>query len=112
AVNTCLNELKRQSRRPEIRESDLGESDIALLARLEDPAVSNRREASHARELAEKLLSFLTPADRLILSLLHLEGRSVAEVSNLTGFSRPSIKVRAHRARHKLQKLLHHWTKP
>ena len=57
-----------------------------------------------AREIVEKLLAQLAPADRLLLTLLHLEGRSVAEVRQITGWNVPVIKVRAFRARRKLRK--------
>jgi RNA polymerase sigma-70 factor (ECF subfamily) len=57
-----------------------------------------------AREIVEKLLAQLAPADRLVLTLLHLEGRSVAEVRQITGWNVPVIKVRAFRARRKLRK--------
>lgn len=110
AVNTCLNELKKQSRRPEIRETDLGDGDIALIARLEDPAWRSEEDAAVARELVERLFALLAPADRLVLSLLYLEGRTVAEISESTGFSQVGVKVRAHRARLKLQQALRRWT--
>ena len=57
-----------------------------------------------AREIVEKLLAQLAPTDRLVLTLLHLEGRSVEEVRELTGWNAPVIKVRAFRARRKLRK--------
>jgi len=59
-----------------------------------------------ARDLLEKLLGSLSPQDRLVVQLLHLEERSVAEIRRLTGWSEPMIKVRAFRARKKLQKFL------
>jgi RNA polymerase sigma-70 factor (ECF subfamily) len=50
------------------------------------------------------LLAQLAPAERMLLTLLHLEGRSVAEVQEITGWNVPVIKVRAFRARRKLRK--------
>jgi RNA polymerase sigma-70 factor (ECF subfamily) len=63
-------------------------------------------EQQQASELLELLMSQLSPADRLVLTLLHLEELSVAEVAKRTGFSQISVKVRAHRARKKLKALL------
>jgi RNA polymerase sigma-70 factor, ECF subfamily len=40
-----------------------------------------------------------------VLTLLHLEGRSVTEVRQITGWNVPVVKVRAFRARRKLRKL-------
>lgn len=102
AVNTCLNEWKR--RRPELREADLGEEDTELLARVADPTRESRLAAADARELVQKVLALLSPADRLVISLLHLEEHSVEEVSALTGFPKAVVKVRAFRARQKLNR--------
>ena len=42
----------------------------------------------------------------MLIQLLHIEEKSVAEISLLTGWSRPLVKVRAFRARQKLKKKL------
>ena len=56
------------------------------------------------------LLSFdwqaYCPADRLVVTLVHLKEKSVAEASALTGWSCAGVKVRAFRARKRLQKIL------
>ena len=57
-----------------------------------------------ARELAHKMLETLSPKDRLILTMLDLEERSVEEVRQRTGWNASLIKVRAFRARTKLRK--------
>ena len=49
-------------------------------------------------------MGLLSPADRLILTLVDLEGRSTEEVRQLTGWNASLIKVRAFRARKKLRK--------
>jgi RNA polymerase sigma-70 factor (ECF subfamily) len=54
----------------------------------------------------EKALASLSPRDRLVLTLLHLEERSVAQAAELTGWSQTMVKVQAHRARKKLKSLL------
>lgn len=102
AVNTCLNEIKRHKNRREIREADLGDEESTLLSRIADTSRDNREAAADARELVDRLLSILAPADRLIISLLHIEEHPVAEVSALTGFSQAVVKIRAFRARRKL----------
>ena len=48
----------------------------------------------------------LTPRERLVITLLELEDRSVQEVAQLTGWSVGNVKVRAFRARASLRKLL------
>ena len=51
-------------------------------------------------------LEKLPPRDRLVLTLLYLESRSVAEAADLAGWSQTMVKVQAYRARGKLRKLL------
>ena len=106
AVNTCLNALRAQRVRPELRMADLGEDEArALEAAMADGEPSSVQEAG-ANELVQKLLGSLSAADRLVISLLDLEERSVAEISRLTGWSQALVKVRAFRARRKLKKFL------
>ena len=69
------------------------------------PEVLDPSQNLAAREIVEKLLAQLAPADRLVLTLLHLEGRSVKETRQITGWNVPVIKVRAFRARRKLRKV-------
>ena len=60
-------------------------------------------EVLGARVAIEALLSQLPPDDRLLLTLLSLEERSLEEVAALTGQSRTVLKVRAFRARRRLR---------
>jgi RNA polymerase sigma-70 factor (ECF subfamily) len=56
--------------------------------------------------LALKLLTRLSPDDRLVLTLLDVEGFSVAEIGDMTGWSISKVKVRAHRARAHLRRIM------
>ena len=62
--------------------------------------------AAVARDLATKLLSRLSAEDRLLLVMLDVEGLSVAEIADLTKWSISKVKVRAHRARAGLRRVL------
>ncbi len=107
AVNTCLNEISREKVRPEIRHADMSEDEEAVLLNLAANAADLPAEQNVAsRELVEKMLAKLNPEDRLVITLLHLEGRSVQEVRGVTGWSLPLVKVRAFRARQKMKKHL------
>jgi RNA polymerase sigma-70 factor (ECF subfamily) len=75
-------------------------------AALQEPDAAPEEAAAHAKEMLRKLLETLSADDRLILSLLHLEEKSVAEIATLTGWSRPLVKVRAFRARARIRKVL------
>jgi len=106
AINTCIKQSKHENIRPELRWADLSVEQERVLDQL---AVTDENLPSEekyaARELLELLLRRLKPIDRLIITLLHLEERSVQEVSELTGWTSSRVKVTAFRARHKMQKL-------
>src|SRR5262245_26905683 len=107
AVNTCLNQIQAERVRPEVREADLSENEAALVSNLAstaDDLAPDQRFA--ARELVERLLTALNPAERLVIDLLYLQQNSVAEIQALTGWSASLVKVRAFRARKKLKRQL------
>ena len=63
---------------------------------------ATRKEA--ARELLQRAMSGLSPEERSVLTLVHLEGQSVREAADRLGYSLINTKVRLHRARKKLRK--------
>lgn len=100
-VNTCRDALRSEARRPGLQSmSNAAQQGLETLAGgLNDSEV----EAHAARELLDLLLAQLATDDRLVLTLLDLEQRSVAEIARITGWSRALVKVRAFRARAKLR---------
>lgn len=107
AVNTCIKALRAEMVRPELRWADLSEDEaqaLDWLASSDEELGPDRSLAS--RDLAERLLGGLKPKDRLVVTLMHLEGRTIEEVKQITGWSQAVIKVRAFRARAKLRKSL------
>jgi RNA polymerase sigma-70 factor (ECF subfamily) len=105
AVTTCIDQLRAQKRRPELRWADLSERETDVL----DSAITNENDvapddALAAKELVHKLLDQLKPEDRLVIQYLDLEQKSIAEISELTGWNQTLVKVRAFRARRKLQR--------
>ena len=108
AYNTCYDELRRMKRRPESALSDVSEEEAAgLKAQLRAQGVGGNIEANAiARDLAGKLLSRLSPEDRWVLVMLDVEGLSVSEIAKLAGWSVSKVKVRAHRARASLRRVL------
>lgn len=108
AFNVCYDELRRLKRRPESSLSDLNEDEAAWLRNRAGAAHNARGVESEAvsRELAAKLLSRLSPEDRLVLVMLDVEGLSTAEIAEVMGWSVSKVKVRAHRARAHLRRVL------
>jgi len=108
AINSCLNALKAESSRPELRWSDLSVDQAAMLEALASNTDSlNPSSDAASRDLIETLLSVLKPADRLLITMLHLEGYSMDDVKKTTGWNIATIKVRAFRARQKLKQAFH-----
>ncbi len=106
AVTTCIDQLRAQKRRPEFRWADLSENEADVLDAVmtsDNDVAANDAMASH--ELVHKLLDQLKPDDRMVIQLLDLEQKTIAEIGNLTGWNASLIKVRAFRARRKLRKL-------
>ncbi len=66
------------------------------------PAAGSAKEAA---EQVHQLLAQLAPRDRLVLTLIYLEGCTIDEAAQLAGWSRTMTKVQAHRARGKLRKI-------
>lgn len=104
AVRTCLDALRAEKARPEWRMADLSEGetewlDYLMQRQTETPQVPD----IDAKAIVHRLLSQLSPPDRLVLTLLDLQEKSTLEISQLTGWTRPMVKMRAMRARRKLK---------
>jgi RNA polymerase sigma factor (sigma-70 family) len=106
AINTCIDQLKYELARPELRFEDLTQEQQAVVQHLTSTNTDlpcERNEA--ARELLERLLTRLSADERLVITLLHLEERSTKEISRLTGWSISHVKVKAFRARRKMREV-------
>jgi RNA polymerase sigma-70 factor (ECF subfamily) len=77
--------------------------EFATGAELETPAHSGD---PNAKLEVERLLLRLKPNDRFLLMLLEGEGWTVAEIAERLGWSQSNVKVRAHRARKRLRRIL------
>ncbi|HEY3662327.1 MAG TPA: RNA polymerase sigma factor [Chthoniobacterales bacterium] len=107
AVNTCINQIQSERVRPEFRHADLSEEEVAVVHNLAATADELGPDRSLvARDLVERLLAALKPAERLVIDLLYLQQRSVAEIQELTGWGASLVKVRAFRARRKMKQQL------
>jgi RNA polymerase sigma factor (sigma-70 family) len=107
ALTTCLDRLRAQKIRPEIRWSDLTPEEGELLQRA--TLASRTRdagEAIQARDLVEKLLSGLSPEERSLILMVDLEGRSLEEISERTGWGLSKVKMRLFRIRGQLRRML------
>lgn len=105
-TNVCLDALRNKKRKPENLACELSDEEAEFLfadAQQNDKTTENLLVE---RDLAQKLLASLPAEDRALLQMLYEEELSVGEVADATGWSSSKIKVRAHRARHALRKML------
>jgi RNA polymerase sigma-70 factor (ECF subfamily) len=95
-TRVCLNCCYEQLRKRKHVEAPL-EQEAEAVAPAPDPDAAME---------VEGLLRLLSPDDRFILLMLEGEGWSIAEIAERLGWSKVNVKVRAHRARGKLRRLL------
>jgi RNA polymerase sigma-70 factor (ECF subfamily) len=104
AARTALDHLRRgQRRKNEVGLPELGEDALDWL-RSDDE--KNELDARSAAEVLELAMRELPPADRVVITMQELEGRSVKEIAAAIGVSGLAVRVRAVRARAKLKRAL------
>lgn len=67
---------------------------------------TDKMDPSEAATLVHRLLGWLRPRDRLVLTLRYLEGCDVAETAHRTGWTKSMVKVQTLRAKKRLENLL------
>jgi RNA polymerase sigma-70 factor (ECF subfamily) len=105
-VRTCYDFLRAHQRNREMNFSELSEPEEDWLDRFVASPGDAAESAAAARQLVERVLEHMSPAARLVITLLEIEDRSVKEISQMTGWSVPLVKVRAFRARAEMRKKL------
>ena len=107
ALTTCLDRLRAQKIRPEIRRADLtpDESEAFDAAWLSGSS-PDATDAIGARDLVDKILASLSPEDRSLILMVDLEGRSLQEIAETLGWSISKIKMRLFRVRTQLRKTM------
>ena len=108
AVRTCYD-FWRTHRRTDVPVSSLtadqaGWLDRALAAE-SDAQFRDQADRRESLEVLDWALAQLSPENRLVLTLVYFDGRSVREAADLLGWSVVNVKVRCHRARQKLRTL-------
>ena len=106
AVRICYDFLRAHQRNRELSLSDISDEEGDWLERFAANPSDAAENAAAARELVERVLAQLSPAARLVLTLLEIEDRSLKEIAALTGWSVPVVKIRAFRARAEMRKCL------
>ena len=110
-VRTCYDFLRGHQRNRESSFSELSEPENDWLERFVTAPESASENSDAAKLLIERVMEKLSPSARLVITLLEIEDLSVKEITELTGWSVPLVKVRAFRARGEMRKILAKMTK-
>ena len=104
SVNTCYDALRRKRNRPDQTISDMLFDDESWQDRLGNiPDTSDRVGLEEARELVYTVLGQISDRARIVLTLQELEGRTIKEIAEITGWSESLVKVQAFRARKEMR---------
>lgn len=104
AVTTCLDRLKHERRRPELRRADLSDHEEEVFEQMMSGTTQpDALDAVAARELADHLLDLLPPNDRALLRWLDLDGDSISDIAARMKLGESAVKMRASRARQTLR---------
>ena len=107
ALTTCLDRLRAQKIRPEVRHADLTPDEVdAFNAAWLTGSSPDSTKAIAARDLVDRILSNLSPEDRSLVLMVDLEGRSLQEISETTGWTVSKIKMRLFRIRPQLRQMI------
>ena len=109
AVRTCYDFWRARSREDMPVSAFTAEHDAwidQVLADASDARFQEQVRRQETTDILQRALQRLSPENRLVLTLVHLDGHSVREAAQLLGWSVVNVKVRAHRARHALRRLL------
>jgi RNA polymerase sigma-70 factor (ECF subfamily) len=110
AVRTCYDVWRSRSAQKDTPAGAFGEDDEQWTQRLvaveSDDRFQEMVRQREARDLLQKALAHLSPENRMVVTLVHLEGYSVREAAELLGWTPVNVKVRAHRARQQLRNIL------
>ena len=99
-VTACYDYIRKEKRHRE--PMSLDEMPVEMHDHSADAAIS----AGRAKELVDWAMRHLNHDERLVLTLLEIEERTVREIASLTGWSESNVKVRAFRARARLRDIL------
>ena len=110
AVRSCYDFWRSRKRNREIPLSALTEEHQKwlddVLAPQSQEAFGAQTERREAEEVLRYALNKLSAEDRMVLSLVHLEGLSVKETARVLDWGVLKTKVRAHRARREMRRII------
>ena len=110
AVRSCYDFWRERHRRREVPLGILGEEHAewldSVLAAESREAFERDVSRKEAAEVLNYALAKLSPENRMVVTMVHLEGLPVREAARLLGWSVVGVKVRAHRSRKELRRII------
>jgi len=106
ATFTCYDFLRKHQRNREWNATDLSDEENDWLENVGEDTSDQQASQAAAKALVDRLLEGLKPDDRMIITMLDIERKTVKEIAELTDFTESNVKVRTHRARDKMKKIL------
>jgi RNA polymerase sigma-70 factor, ECF subfamily len=110
AVRSCYDFWRNRRRNRELPLSSLTQEHQKWLDEVLAPQSRDAFLEHTAREEGKEVLYYaldrLSAEDRMVLSLVHLDGLSVKEAAEMLGWGMIKTKVRAHRARREMRKII------
>jgi len=81
---------------------------VQTLEGMDFPAAreAERIDPSEAAEALHKIFAMLSPADRLVLTLMYFEEAGIEEIAGRTGWNKAVVKMRLYRARQRLRRMI------
>lgn len=108
AVNICYDEFRRRYKANESLLSELDDEESSYLERVLEGQDASVEDELVAQQLAEKVLSFLGPKDRMALTLVYAEDHTLTEAADKLGLSISNLKSRLFRSRNNIKKRFEH----
>jgi RNA polymerase sigma-70 factor (ECF subfamily) len=107
-VRSCYDFLRKNRKRRE-REVLVNETPSRAMSGdgmfSGDAPEEQQRRQREAWEVVQGLMEKLNEKERLVITLMELEEKSVREVASLTGWSEANVKVRVFRARNRMREI-------
>lgn len=111
AVRACYDFWREQYKSKEVVMNSLSEEEHcgwfeALISSSSMESFKHEECLKETREVLNWALARLSAKDRMVVSMVYLEGLSVRETADLLGWSIVNVKIRSHRARKELRRQL------
>jgi RNA polymerase sigma-70 factor (ECF subfamily) len=110
AVRHCYDIWRRAARRKEVSLSGptsrtFPDLETVLAVKSQTQYIEKLRQ-QEATTLVHWALGQLSPENRMVVTLVHLDGYKMREAADLLGWSVVNVKVRVHRARRQLRRII------